>query len=159
MKAHFFLTAAIVGLLPACATVTKGTTDEAYVRSEPKGAKVTTDLGFHGITPANIVHKRKKTYTITVEKTGYKPIEIFIDNRLEGTGVAGVAGNVVLGGVVGLVVDGVSGAALDHYPADVFVELELEESPKESVFTALDTERTAKKAVEDRTDELVEDDI
>lgn len=120
---HFTVLALAIGFLPACATVTKGTTDEVMVTSKPSHAIVTTTLGFHGTTPARIEHKRKKKFTVTVEAEGYKPVEIYIDNRFSGTGAAGLAGNILLGGVVGLAVDGVTGSTLDHYPADVFVEL------------------------------------
>jgi len=119
---HLFTLSAIA-LLTACATVTKGTTDEVVISSEPSGSKVTTTLGYEGITPATIEHKRKKTFTATIENEGYKPAQIFIDSRLAGSGTAGLAGNILLGGVIGLAVDGISGASLDHYPDNVLVQL------------------------------------
>ncbi|HHH43219.1 MAG TPA: PEGA domain-containing protein [Gammaproteobacteria bacterium] len=113
----------IAVLLSACATVTKGTTDEVIIQSQPSGANITTTLGYHGVTPAKIEHKRKKAFTATIEIEGYKPAKIFIDTRLADSGAAGLAGNILVGGVIGLAIDGISGSSLDHYPDDVLVKL------------------------------------
>jgi len=148
-KLNFACTAVLVGLLPACATVTKGTTDEVMIRSNVKDATVTTDLGYHGTVPANIEHKRKKTYTVTVEAEGYKSAEVFIDNKFSGSGAAGLAGNVLLGGVVGLAVDGISGSTLDHYPNDVFIELMPLGSSEEAKLVIAEPEQPVKERIEE----------
>ena len=47
-----------------------------------------------------------------------------MDTRFSGKGAAGMAGNVIVGGVIGVGVDAVSGATLDHYPNPVIFKLE-----------------------------------
>jgi hypothetical protein len=46
-----------------------------------------------------------------------------VKTRLAGTGAAGFAGNIVAGGVVGMVVDASTGATLEHSPNPVTVIL------------------------------------
>ena len=47
-----------------------------------------------------------------------------MQTRVAGSGAAGFAGNVIIGGVVGMVADAATGATLEHYPNPVGVTLE-----------------------------------
>jgi hypothetical protein len=47
-----------------------------------------------------------------------------LTKEVPGTGAAGFAGNVLLGGLVGMGVDAATGAALDHKPNPVIVTLQ-----------------------------------
>jgi hypothetical protein len=68
--------------------------------------------------------KRNADITVTVNKEGFEPQIIPLTKEIPGTGAAGFAGNVLLGGVVGMGVDAVTGAALDHKPNPVIVTLQ-----------------------------------
>ena len=46
-----------------------------------------------------------------------------LTKEIPGTGAAGFAGNVLLGGLVGMGVDAATGAAMDHKPNPVIVTL------------------------------------
>jgi hypothetical protein len=46
-----------------------------------------------------------------------------VATRLASAGAAGFAGNVLLGGVVGMAVDAASGATLEHYPNPVMLTM------------------------------------
>lgn len=48
---------------------------------------------------------------------------IEIKTKVVGAGAAGFAGNVLIGGVIGMGVDAATGAALDHYPNPAHIEL------------------------------------
>jgi hypothetical protein len=61
---------------------------------------------------------------VTVNKEGYVPQIIPLTKEIPGTGAAGFAGNVLLGGLVGMGVDAATGAALDHKPNPVIVTLQ-----------------------------------
>ena len=52
------------------------------------------------------------------------PQIIPLTKEIPGTGAAGFAGNVLLGGLVGMGVDAATGAALDHKPNPVIVTLQ-----------------------------------
>lgn len=114
--------------LAACATVTRGSEDAWVINSEPSGAKVETTNGHQcQATPCAIKMKRKSEFTATVTKPGYKPATVQVSHKTAGAGAAGVAGNVLVGGVIGLGVDMYTGASQDLVPNPVTVKLEPEE--------------------------------
>jgi hypothetical protein len=76
------------------------------------------------ITPCVVVAKRSADITVTVNKDGYEPQIIPLTKEVPGTGAAGFAGNILLGGLVGMGVDTATGAALDHKPNPVIVSLQ-----------------------------------
>jgi hypothetical protein len=67
--------------------------------------------------------KRNADITVTINKDGYQPQTIPLTKEIPGSGAAGFAGNLVLGGLVGMGVDAVTGAAQDHKPNPVIVTL------------------------------------
>ena len=70
--------------------------------------------------------KRKSEFTATITKPGYKPATVQVSHKTAGSGAAGVAGNVLVGGVIGLGVDMYTGASQDLVPNPVKVTLEPE---------------------------------
>ena len=56
-------------------------------------------------------------------KAGYITQEVSVRTQIAGSGAAGFAGNVVLGGVIGMGVDAASGATLEHCPNPIGVTL------------------------------------
>jgi hypothetical protein len=109
------LAAAVV--MAGCATVTRGTSSQVQIQSEPPGADVRTSTGFTCITPCTMTVGRKDEFAVTFTKPGYEPEQVDIKTRLAGDGaLAGVAGNALIGGVVGLAADAASGATLEHTP-------------------------------------------
>jgi hypothetical protein len=117
--------------LAACATVTRGSNDAWVVNTEPSGAKVETSNGHQcPSTPCAIKIKRKSEFTATITKAGYKPATVNVTHKTANAGAAGVAGNVLLGGVIGLGVDMYSGASQDLTPNPVSLKLEPVDLPK-----------------------------
>jgi hypothetical protein len=115
-------TAAIV--LSGCASITRGHSDQVEIQSEPPGAQAHTSMGHVCTTPCTLQFDRKDEFTVTVSKPGYHTEEIPVTTQVAGAGVAGFAGNLVLGGPVGMVVDASSGATLEHFPNPVIAVLE-----------------------------------
>lgn len=113
------------GSLAACATVTRGSKDAWVVNTEPSGAKVETSNGHQcPSTPCAIKISRKAEFTATITKPGYKPATVSVTHKTATAGAAGVAGNVLLGGVIGLGVDVATGASQDLTPNPVNLKLE-----------------------------------
>jgi|GraSoiStandDraft_4_1057263.scaffolds.fasta_scaffold200518_2 hypothetical protein len=111
--------------LGACATVTRGSKDAWVVNTEPSGAKVETSNGHQcAATPCAIKMSRKSNFTATVTKAGFKPATVTVTHKTATAGAAGVAGNVLLGGVIGLGVDVATGASQDLTPNPVNLKLE-----------------------------------
>jgi hypothetical protein len=110
--------------LPACATITRGSSQEFTVESTPPGARVSTSNGFQcDATPCTFRMPRKDAFRATVSMDGYVTEERQISSGVSGGGAAGMAGNVVFGGVIGAVVDGTSGAMNDLTPNPLVVIL------------------------------------
>lgn len=125
MKLGLVATVSACVLLSACASVTRGSTDAWEVNSDPIGARVETTNGFScDATPCAMRMKRKSEFVATVTKPGYKPATISVTHKTAKAGAAGMAGNVLVGGLIGVVVDSSTGATQDLVPNPAFVKLE-----------------------------------
>ena len=65
-----------------------------------------------------------------------------VGTRMSGGGTAGLVGNALIGGVIGVVVDSSSGAAMDHFPNPVMAQLK----PLRSVSPIIENRRPRRKA-------------
>jgi len=113
------LVAALFLLSSGCATITRGTKDTLVVESEPAGATVKLSNGMSGKTPTSFVLPRKESLVVTLEKEGYESLSVNVNPQIVGAGAAGMAGNVLVGGLIGVVVDPLSGAMKDLKPNPV----------------------------------------
>jgi len=107
--------------------VTRGTTENISIASTPAGATAEIsglEIPTACVTPCVVQAKRNADIVVTINKEGYEPQIIPLTKEIPGTGAAGFAGNVLLGGVVGMGVDAATGAALDHKPNPVIVTLQ-----------------------------------
>ena len=121
----WFIALSFALLLAACATIVKGTTQTVLVDTPTaRGATCTLTSGAIGtkivVTPgAILLEKGKDAINVTCTKECY----------LDGVGVipsnfeAMSAGNIILGGVIGLGVDAASGA-MNEYAAQVQVMMQ-----------------------------------
>lgn len=144
---------ALAALTAGCASATRGWHETLTVTSTPSGAKAEiivtnaskpaasspSDQGssvasdappptestepFACTTPCAAKIARSHEITVRVSKEGYETEVVPLKREITGTGAAGFAGNVLLGGAVGMAVDAASGAALDHKPNPVIVTL------------------------------------
>lgn len=114
-----------------CATITRGSTQAFTVESTPPGAQVTTSMGHKcTATPCTFEKiKRDSSFTVTVSKSGYTPSTHNVTHQTAGGGAAGMAGNVLLGGLIGAAVDANSGATQELVPNPLRVTLETEPAP------------------------------
>jgi hypothetical protein len=108
-----------------CATVAHGTTQAIRVESEPPGAVVSLDCVQGstpnvGVTPVAVqVQRKSKSCAIGIAKEGYYPVNVPLQRTFSGVYV----GNLLVGGVVGLVADAADGAMYKQGPAVVRVDL------------------------------------
>jgi hypothetical protein len=134
-----------------CASIARGTLDTLEVSSVPDQADIKiyrTNAGLTakeikentvenldnpgggpivGKTPASFELARKGEYRVLISKEGYKTTEVEVGNRYSGAGRAGMAGNILAGGIVGIIVDANTGASKDLTPNPITVTLELGE--------------------------------
>jgi len=105
--------------LTGCATITSGTTQRIDFASEPPGATATLSNGAVVETPGHLVLSRAKTYDVTIEKDGYIPARSHIGQRSN----PAIFGNILIGGLIGIIVDSSTGAAYLLTPEKVSVTL------------------------------------
>ena len=123
MKAIILATAVTAVALSGCATVTRGTKEVWFADSIPTDAKLTTDHGYQCKTPCYLKLPRKNPFQVTITKEGYKDFQTRVSNSISGAGGAALAGNVLVGGLIGVGVDAVSGASLNLNPNPLYVIL------------------------------------
>lgn len=105
---------ALVVLFVGCATIIHGTTQDIQVSSQPSGAVVRVN-GTTTTTPGVLKLERKRPYALVFEKEGYQPVEVHLKQTTDGW----VFGNVIFGGIIGLVIDFSNGAAYKLTPSEV----------------------------------------
>jgi hypothetical protein len=115
--------AAVALLLPACATVTRGTKETYLIESTPSAAEVTLSTGQTCVTPCKLKLKRKTEFTARFAKEGFQPAEAQVESVFKGGGGVAAAGNVLIGGVIGAVVDGTNGSWMDLTPNPLRIKL------------------------------------
>lgn len=118
--------AAICAALGGCASVSRGTSETISVATTPSGAEATVsglDQPFVCTTPCAFTTARSADLTVSIVKEGYEPQVVPLTKEITTTGGAGFAGNLLLGGVIGMGVDAATGAAMDHKPNPVIVTL------------------------------------
>lgn len=110
--------------LPACATITRGTTQQFTVESTPPGARVSTSNGFECVsTPCTFRMPRKDPFRVTVALDGYVTQTVEVTSSVSGAGGTAMAGNILVGGLIGGAVDATSGAMNDLKPNPLVVTL------------------------------------
>lgn len=111
--------------LPACATITRGTSQQFTIDSRPPGALATTSNGFRcEATPCIIRMPRKDGFFVTISKEGYVTQTQSVQSGMSGAGGTALAGNLLVGGIIGVGVDATSGALNDLTPNPLIVDLE-----------------------------------
>ena len=104
-------------LLPACATIMTGTTDDVTLTSEPSGASVRIEPDPKELqTPATLTLRRRDgPFLLSFELEGYESQRAYIRSKPNGW----LWANILLGGVVGIVVDWSTGAVTRLDPTEV----------------------------------------
>ena len=116
--------------LGGCATITRTEHDAWTVKTTPGSAAVKTSNGFAcDATPCTFRMERKAEFDVTITKPGYKTWSGHVIHKVSGGGGAGMAGNVLVGGLIGVAVDANSGAMFDLVPNPLEVTLEKNDAP------------------------------
>ena len=115
----------LTAMLSGCATVTQGTKDVLVIETTPEGAQVQLSSGQSCVsTPCAIEVPRKSGFNVIISKKGCKSRQVNVLAKMSTSGGAAVAGNVLVGGIIGLGVDAATGASKELVPNPVKVKLE-----------------------------------
>lgn len=109
---------ALIIVIYGCATIVHGTQTKILISSEPAGATATIG-NKNVVTPATVILKNSESYQVIFKKDGYEDAYYNIDREMSGW----VWGNLLLGGIIGLIVDNCSGGAYKLVPLEVKVIL------------------------------------
>jgi hypothetical protein len=121
--------ATIAATSAACATVTRGTDVAFTVTSEPSGAAVQTTNGHTcEATPCTFRVRRRGEFDVTLTKPGYRTATTHIRSEMSTGGGVALAGNAIVGGLIGVGVDAATGAMNDLRPNPLNVVLQSETS-------------------------------
>jgi len=105
-----------------CATVTRGTKDSLVIETEPPGAQVRVN-GQVATTPCSFKLSRKFEGSVYISKTGYETLTVHVTSHVVTAGGVGMAGNVLIGGLIGAGVDVATGAMNSLSPNPIKVNL------------------------------------
>jgi hypothetical protein len=106
---------AIGGGLTGCATIVSGTDETVKIGSSPSGATVLVDAVERGQTPLEVELERGRTHRIEFKKAGFVDDQVMTTNTLNGW----IFGNILAGGLIGIIVDLASGATNNISPNPV----------------------------------------
>ena len=125
---------ALTGLsltLPACSTLMRGTTQPFTIESSPPSARASTSNGFTcDSTPCTLRLPRKDGFTVNVSKEGYVSEVRAVNSSISTEGTWTLFGNILFGGLIGVIVDVSTGSANDLTPNPLVVTLQPEAPAK-----------------------------
>jgi len=106
-------------VLEGCASIMHGTSQEMTFQSSPEEVTVTVGGRVIGKTPVTSRLDKKSGQAVVFSKDGYKPVTMELTTTLD----SWFWGNIVLGGLIGSTIDGISGSVNQYSPSQYFVTL------------------------------------
>lgn len=122
MSAHKIVTVFVMFSLlysSSCCTIILGTHQEIAVSSQPASATIKVDGFEMATTPAVVRLQRKKSHTMELSKDGYESYSVAFARTVS----PWIFGNILLGGVIGLVIDLIAGTIHEFNPESVHATL------------------------------------
>ncbi len=107
----------VAAMVSGCASIIHGSRQDIRVVSNPSGAVVRVNLNNTATTTPGVLNLNRKeiAYVLTFEKQGYKPVEVSLRRTIDGW----LFGNIIFGGLIGIVIDFSSGSAYKLTPSEV----------------------------------------
>ena len=124
----------LLAYLGGCATIVEGSDQILTVSTEPAGAECELRrngevIGVVNQTPGSVtVDKSQYEITVSCQLEGYEEAVGTVEPEFEGM----TAGNILLGGIIGIGVDAASGAMHEYEPNVTVVLQEVEEPVEEA---------------------------
>ena len=117
--------------LSGCATIIHGSRQEIGISSIPTGASVSVNGEKMGRTPTIVKVKRKDSQVVQILLDGYLPYEVVLIRKVDGW----IVGNIIFGGLIGLIVDVATGSMYKLSPEQLTAEQIGRASCRERVLT------------------------
>lgn len=119
MRVFTSILVCIVYLSTGCAVISHGSKQTIPVQSSPNAVSVGIS-GMSYTTPTTLELERKNEYVLSFSKDGYESAQIQITKHLSG---GYVAADILLTGLLGVVIDGITGAWYNLKPESITVSL------------------------------------
>lgn len=107
-------------LLSSCATIVSGSKQSVKFTSNPSFATIFIDEVEMGKTPFEIKLERKKEHHVMIKLDGYKTYETNLTKKFN----AWYIGNIAFGGIIGLIIDPITGAMYKLSPSEINAEMQ-----------------------------------
>ncbi|MCE2732941.1 MAG: PEGA domain-containing protein [Chryseotalea sp.] len=115
--------------LTNCASIIHGSRQKVDFNSQPTGARILIDGKDYGTTPNSISLRRKgrevgeptnkREYNVSIQMEGYYPYDVKIKRDLDGW----LFGNIIFGGIIGIIIDASNGSMYRLTPNQINVQL------------------------------------
>lgn len=114
----------LASLILGCASIISGTRQDVMITSSPDLATLNIKnmngvIVYQGQTPATVNLERNNSYIVTVSLPGYKDSQVSINRGFNFV----FLGNLICGGVLGMIIDAVDGAIYNLEPSILSVTL------------------------------------
>lgn len=119
-KLFLILGASTILMTTSCATIISGSKQTVKFSSTPSEATVFIDEVEVGKTPYETKLERKREYAVMIKLDGYKPYETKLTKKFN----AWFLGNIAFGGLIGLIIDPITGAMYNLTPKELNAQLE-----------------------------------
>lgn len=106
-------------LVSSCATIISGSKQKVNFRSNPAAASIFIDEVEVGKTPFEIKLERKKEHHVMIKLDGYQTYETNLTKKFN----AWYLGNIVFGGLIGIIIDPITGAIYNLSPDEINAEM------------------------------------
>ena len=106
-------------LFTQCATLIHVSRQDISFSSNPSKASVSIDNVEMGTTPVTLRLKRNMHHTVVIKLDGYQPYETKLTRKVSGW----LAGNIIFGGLIGIVIDAAGGGMYKLTPDQIQAEL------------------------------------
>ena len=106
-------------LTSSCATIVSGSKQNVKFSSTPAAATIFIDEVEVGKTPFEIKLARKSEHTVMLKLEGYQTYETKLTKKFNGWYI----GNILIGGVIGLIIDPITGAMYNLSPDEVNAQM------------------------------------
>lgn len=119
-----FVFGVLFATIISCATIVNGTKQDVSISSDPPKASIKVmgpggQEAYTGVTPATVKLRRKNEYDVFITLEGYKEEKVHINKEFN----AWFLGNLICGGIIGIIIDATNGAMNKLEPGVINVSL------------------------------------
>ena len=114
-----FIVGVILFSLTSCSAIMNGSTQDVRIKASESKATIYVDGMKRGITPKVVRLQRGTPHLIEIKKDGFDTYQITTHNSIAGA----FWGNLLCGGVIGIVIDLATGSAYDIEPNFISADL------------------------------------